>query len=171
MLPSVKDQKEQASSIPLMTIFFGANDAALPFSPQHVPLDRYKSNTKAMIDLVKNPESTYYNPKMRLILITPPPINEAQWRKRCEEQGSKLNRTNEAARAYADCIKEIGRETDTPVADIWSEIMDKVALNDRDLSEFLLDGLHLNSYGYKVNKYTFMYNKQKIYIIFFYKSC
>lgn len=150
LLPSVKEQKEQASSIPLMTIFFGANDAALPFSPQHVPLDRYKSNTKAMIDIVRNPESPFYNPKMRIILITPPPINEVQWGKRCDEQGDRLNRTNKAARAYADCIMEIGRETNVPVADIWTEIMDKVDQQDRHLSDFLLDGLHLNANGYQV---------------------
>lgn len=146
----MKEQKEQANSIPLMTIFFGANDAALPFSSQHVPLERYKSNTKAMIDLVKNPESPFYNPKMRIILITPPPINEAQWEKRCNEQGDKLNRTNKAARAYAECIMEIGRETNIPVADIWSEIMDKVQQQDRQLSDFFLDGLHLNANGYQV---------------------
>lgn len=152
LLPSIREQKEQANSIPLMTIFFGANDAALPFSPQHVPLERYKSNTKAMIDLVRNPESPFYNPKIRIILITPPPINEVQWEKRCSEQGDKLNRTNKAARAYADCIMEIGRETNIPVADIWTEIMDKVDQHNRQLSDFLLDGLHLNANGYKVTK-------------------
>jgi lysophospholipase L1-like esterase len=150
LLPTVQEQQEQASSIPLMTIFFGANDAALPFSPQHVPLDRFKSNTKAMIDMIKNPKSKFYNPKMRLILITPPPINEAQWGKRCQEQGEKLNRTNEAARAYAECIMEVGRETCVPVADIWSRLMDKVDVEHRALSEFLLDGLHLNGNGYQV---------------------
>lgn len=142
-----------------MTIFFGANDAALPFSPQHVSLERFKSNTKTMIDLVKNPESPFYNPKMRLILITPPPINEEQWRKQCENNGEKLNRTNEAARAYAECIKDVGRETGTPVADIWSTIMDKVGRDDRDLSEFLGDGLHLNANGYKVKKSPQIFSK------------
>jgi lysophospholipase L1-like esterase len=150
LLPTVQEQQEQASSIPLMTIFFGANDAALPFSPQHVPLDRFKANTKAMIDMIKNPESKFYNPKMRLILITPPPINEAQWGKRCQEQGERLNRTNTAARAYAECIMEVGRETSVPVADIWSRLMDKVDVEHRDLSEYLLDGLHLNGNGYQV---------------------
>jgi lysophospholipase L1-like esterase len=103
-----------------------------------------------MIELVKNPDSIYYNPKMRIILITPPPLNEIQWSKRCEEQGGKLNRTNESARKYADCIVEIGRENDVAVADIWTEIMDKVDQENRDLSEFFLDGLHLNSNGYNV---------------------
>lgn len=149
LLPTHKEQQDQACSIPLMTIFFGANDAALPGSPQHVPLDRFKQNTKEMIDLVKNPQSRYYNPKMRLILITPPPINEAQWGKKCQENGGTLNRTNEAARSYAECISEIGRETNTPVADIWSRLMDKVHQEQRDLSDFLLDGLHLNANGYR----------------------
>ncbi|KAL7321540.1 isoamyl acetate-hydrolyzing esterase [Mucor circinelloides] len=149
LLPTHKEQQDQACSIPLMTIFFGANDAALPGSPQHVPLDRFKQNTKEMIDLVKNPQSRYYNPKLRLILITPPPINEAQWGKKCEQDGGKLNRTNEAARSYAECISDIGRETNTPVADIWSRLMDKVHQEQRDLSDFLLDGLHLNANGYR----------------------
>lgn len=149
LLPTHKEQQDQACSIPLMTIFFGANDGALPFSPQHVPLDRFKQNTKEMIDLVRNPQSRYYNPKLRLILITPPPINEAQWGKLCERDGLALNRTNESARTYAECISEIGRETSVPVADIWSRIMDKAHQEKRDLSHFLLDGLHLNENGYK----------------------
>jgi lysophospholipase L1-like esterase len=150
LLPTVKAQKEQASSIQLVTIFFGANDGSLPFCPQHVPVDRYKSNTKAMIDMVRNTDSIYYNPKMRIILITPPPVNEVQWEKHCESQGNKLNRTNASVRKYVDCIKDIGRETNIPVADIWSEIMDDVDQNNRDLSEFLLDGVHLNANGYQV---------------------
>ncbi|KAI8647040.1 SGNH hydrolase-type esterase domain-containing protein [Parasitella parasitica] len=147
LLPTHKEQQDQACSIPLMTIFFGANDAALDFSPQHVPLDRFKQNVKEMIDLVRNPQSRYYNPKLRLILITPPPINELQWKKNCDN--NVLNRTNKSARSYAECVSEIGRETDVPVADVWSCIMDKVHQQQRDLSDFLLDGLHLNANGYR----------------------
>jgi lysophospholipase L1-like esterase len=151
ILPTVEDQKKQAATIPLMTIFFGANDAALDFSPQHVPLNRFRDNLNTMIQLVKNPESKYYNPKMRLMLITPPPINEAQWQKRCEEQGDKLNRTNESARAYANVVKEIGAEKQLVVIDIWSRLMDLTGPGKRDLAEFLFDGLHLNGNGYEVN--------------------
>lgn len=151
LLPTVKAQQESATSIALMAIFFGANDGSLEVCPQHVPLDRYKSNVKALIDLVRNPDSIYYNPKMRLILITPPPMNEVQWDQHClERNNEKGNRSNESVRKYADCIKDIGRETNIPVADIWSTIMDKVDQENKHLSDFLLDGLHLNTNGYEV---------------------
>lgn len=153
LLPTTKAQSKEDCSIPLMTIFFGANDAALPFSPQHVPLERYESNIREMIELVKDPQSRYYNPKMRLILITPPPINEEQWGKHCAEQGDKLNRTNEVTRTYAECVVKIGKEANIPVADIWSHLMDKVNGDQKGLSEYMLDGLHLNANGYKVIDY------------------
>ncbi|KAI7897612.1 SGNH hydrolase-type esterase domain-containing protein [Cokeromyces recurvatus] len=150
LLPTVKEQEAQACRIHLMTIFFGANDAALPMSPQHVPLDRFESNLLAMIDLVRSPASRFYNPTLRLILITPPPINEVQWKKRCEEQGDVLNRTNEAASRYAECVRQVGQRADVVVADIWTRIMKKTAEGEgRDLSEFMLDGLHLNRNGYQ----------------------
>lgn len=150
LLPTVQQQKEQACSISLMTIFFGANDASLTSNPQHVPIDRYESNVKAMIDMVRNPDSPFYNPRLRIILITPPPLNEVQWNKRCEEQGGKLNRTNELAHRYSNCIKEVGKELDIAVADLWSEITDKSIKESKDLSNFFLDGLHLNGNGYQV---------------------
>src|SRR6478735_11768631 len=83
LLPTTEDQAKQKASIRLMTIFFGANDAALPGSVQHVPLERYKANIKEMIDTIKNPQSPFYNPNIRLILITPPPLFEPLWKKRC----------------------------------------------------------------------------------------
>ncbi|KAI8984074.1 SGNH hydrolase [Mycotypha africana] len=156
LLPTVKEQKSEACSIQLMTIFFGANDAALPFSPQHVPLARFKANLREMVDIIINPASRFYNPNMRLILITPPPINEDQWKKRCEDQGDRLNRTNVAAREYAECVKDVGRECGVPVADIWTRIMDKahekqqvIGGSHPGLANYLLDGLHLNASGYK----------------------
>ncbi|KAI9477846.1 MAG: GDSL Lipase/Acylhydrolase [Benjaminiella poitrasii] len=149
LLPTVHEQQKQACRIHLMTIFFGANDAALPFSPQHVPLDRFESNLEAMIDLVQTPASRFYNPQMRLVLITPPPLNEVQWKTRCDEQGDPLNRTNESASRYADSVKRVGQKCGVIVADIWGRLMKKVQVEERPLSDFLLDGLHLNKNGYQ----------------------
>lgn len=150
LLPTVEQQKQQACSISLLTIFFGANDASLTFHPQHVPIGRYKSNVKAMVDMVRNPDSPFYNPRMRVILITPPPLNEVQWSKHTTEQGGKLNRSSESAHRYANCTKDVGKELNIPVADLWSEIMNKSNNEGQDLSNYLLDGLHLNSNGYQV---------------------
>ncbi|KAI8983563.1 SGNH hydrolase-type esterase domain-containing protein [Pilobolus umbonatus] len=157
ILPTVEQQKKDESSVLLMTIFFGANDAALPFSPQHVPLERYKSNLKTMIDLVKDPQSDHYNPRLRLVLITPPPVNEVDWKKRCEEEGIKLNRTNESARMYSEAVNAVGKEKGVVVIDIWSHLMEKVNKENYGLSDFLSDGLHLTKQGYKVSQSKCMY--------------
>jgi len=55
-----------------MTIFLGANDAVLPPSSAHVPIDRYEQNLRAYVDVVLD-EPAFEGTK--IILITPPPIN------------------------------------------------------------------------------------------------
>ncbi|KAI9248756.1 SGNH hydrolase-type esterase domain-containing protein [Sporodiniella umbellata] len=153
ILPKYKDQSPDSSNIKLMTIFFGANDAALPGSYQHVPIERYVSNTKYMINMVRDSESEYYNPEMRLILITPPPVCEELWKKRCEEAGEPLNRKNDYVQMYAKAIKKIGEEMNVCVVDIWSGVMDASETSGLLLSHYLSDGLHLNANGYEVNRY------------------
>ncbi|CAO3671210.1 unnamed protein product [Rhizopus stolonifer] len=150
LLPTKEDQARQKTKISLMTIFFGANDAALPGSYQHVPIERYISNTKSMIYMLRNPESEFHNPQVRLILITPPPLYEPLWKKRCEESGGELDRTNENAKAYAEAIKQVGQELDVIVVDLWSRVMDASEKIGQELSYFLSDGLHLNAKGYEI---------------------
>ncbi|KAL9274762.1 GDSL esterase/lipase-like protein [Drosera capensis] len=56
------------------TIFFGANDAALPgrsSERQYVPVDEYKENLRKIIQHLKD-----CSPTMLVILITPPPVDE-----------------------------------------------------------------------------------------------
>ncbi|ORY90040.1 SGNH hydrolase [Syncephalastrum racemosum] len=144
LLPTVERQKTRAARVELATIFFGANDAALPFAFQHVPLDAFERNLTEMITLATDPNSSYYNPTLRLILVTPPPINEPQWRRRCEDQGDPLNRTAEAASRYAEVVRKVGAANNVPVCDLWQRLMDR---GQGHLQDFLLDGLHLNAQG------------------------
>ncbi|CAO3633201.1 unnamed protein product [Cunninghamella echinulata] len=137
ILPKVEDQHREAARIELMTIFFGANDAALPFSPQHVPLDRYKTNLKTMIDMIKTPSSPYYNPNLRLLLITPPPLNESQWSERCKENGTPLDRLSDNTRHYAETVIAFGMEHNIPVIDIWSSLSEKAKDHSDGLCFFL----------------------------------
>ena len=102
-------------------IFFGANDACLPGSStgQHVPLDEYKQNIR---DIVQHPSITAQNP--RLILITPPPVDEYK----LEESGlvkrsTDPQRTAEHTKKYADACRQTGEELGVPVLDIWSIMM------------------------------------------------
>lgn len=124
----------------LLTIWFGANDAAPPPSPQHVPRDRYKANLAHLVDMVKSPTSAYYSPDTRIILITPPPVNTYQWTERIFTE-TKL---------YAEAVKELGAQVGVPVADVWTEIWEAAGRDERACEQFLHDGLHLNAAGYEV---------------------
>ena len=137
-------QKSRGARVELATIFFGANDAALPFAFQHVPLDAFERNLNNMITLATDPNSPRYNPTLRLILVTPPPINEVQWQHCCELQGSPLNRTAEAASQYAEVVRKVGAAHRVPICDLWQRLMDR---GEGHLQDFLLDGLHLNAKG------------------------
>jgi lysophospholipase L1-like esterase len=149
LLPTTEQQAASTNCIRLITIFFGANDATLPFAYQHVPITRYTNNLSEMINMIQNPSSKYYNPDCNILLITQPPLNEIQWKKRCDDNGEKMNRTAEVAKAYAEAAKEIASQHNVPVIDLWSELM--LAAEKSDLSNFLLDGLHLNANGNQVS--------------------
>lgn len=71
VLPRVLPPPEHAR-VRLMTVWFGANDARLPGTlggpQQHVPLDEYKANVKALV----NHANVQAHTGIRIILITPP---------------------------------------------------------------------------------------------------
>lgn len=138
----------------MLTIWFGANDACIKPSPQHVPLDKFISNLKEMIELIKSAESDYYSPDTRIVLITPPPVNTHQRRADLEARTPplKLDRLFDVTREYAEAVKHVGRETGVPVVDIWSAIWAAAGEDETALSIFLPDGLHLNASGYQASK-------------------
>ncbi|CAI5955861.1 unnamed protein product, partial [Closterium sp. NIES-64] len=65
------------TSIPppaLVTVFFGANDAALPgrtSGKQHVPIPEFKENLRVIVTHLQS-----LGPNVRVVLITPPPVDE-----------------------------------------------------------------------------------------------
>lgn len=98
-------------------ILFGANDACLPGSEsgQHVPLEVYKNNLRRII---RHPSIQTQSP--RLILVTPPPVNEYA----CEESDAAkgivgTRRTAEHTMAYADACQRVGQDLGVPVIDLW----------------------------------------------------
>ena len=104
-------------------MFFGANDACLPGSStdQHVPLDQFKKNLKAIVN-----HSCVVAQKPRMILITPPPVNEYRLEESDLVKGlTDPRRTAEHTKKYADATREIGAELGVVVFDIWSLFMAK----------------------------------------------
>jgi hypothetical protein len=103
-------------------IFFGANDACLPLAGgHHVPLADYRQNIQKIIE---HPTVKAQSP--RIILITPPPVNEYQ---HLEEDRQKafdtLRRTAKNTKLYVDACKDVGKSLGIPVVDIWSAFLKK----------------------------------------------
>lgn len=53
---------------------------------QHVPLEEYAANLKSMIQYLKSVDIT----EDRIILITPPPLQESAWEKECLAKGKRV---------------------------------------------------------------------------------
>ncbi|KAH9930895.1 SGNH hydrolase-type esterase domain-containing protein [Fomitopsis serialis] len=142
--------QQHLPKVRLLTIWLGANDAALPPSGQHVPLDRYASNLAQLVQLVASPSSPYHAPHTKLLLITPPPLNSHQWRVtlRQDDPPKELDRTFEVTAEYAERVRRVGTEVGVPVVDVWTCVWDAAGHVEERLSEYLYDGLHLNENGY-----------------------
>ncbi|KAJ2917246.1 hypothetical protein MD484_g3200, partial [Candolleomyces efflorescens] len=147
-----KRDDRQAPKIRVLTIWFGANDACIKPSPQHVPVDKFESNIRRMIEMVHSPTSEYYSPDTRIVLITAPPINTLT---RAADLGSRdppmaLDRLFETTRQYAEVVKKIGEELKLGVVDVWTLLWEGAGRVEAGLSKFSGDGLHLNGEGYEV---------------------
>ncbi|KDQ59533.1 hypothetical protein JAAARDRAFT_33109 [Jaapia argillacea MUCL 33604] len=140
-------EQQHVPKVRLLTIFYGANDAALAPSPQHVELPTYKSNLTKLIHMVTSPSSQWYSPETKIILIAPPPVNPVQW---AEHIGGVSDRKFEVTKLYAEAVKEVGATEGLPVVDSWTGIWDKTGHDQSKLPTYLSDGLHLTPAGYEV---------------------
>jgi lysophospholipase L1-like esterase len=111
----------------LVIIQFGANDGWVdgdsPGGPSRIPVAKYRANLAYLMDKIKEAGA-------RIILVTPNQIGSPHepWR-------------NERIRAYAEAMKGLAAETDTPVIDLW-------VLPDTEVDAYLLDGMHPNDKGH-----------------------
>jgi len=102
--------------------------------------------------MVRSPSSEYYSPETRILLISPPPVNTYQ-------RGADLatrdpprtcDREFGFTRLYAEAVVKTAQEERVSVADIWTVVWEAAGKDERALSRYLLDGLHLNAEGYEV---------------------
>nr|POE86433.1 gdsl esterase/lipase [Quercus suber] len=99
----------------VLLVLFGANDACPPgyLTGQHVPLAQYGENLKAMV----RHEAVRAQPGMKVLLVTPPPIDE--WR--VHDRGASW--TAATTRQYAQRCRDVAEELDVPVLDLWGIFM------------------------------------------------
>ncbi|EFY88381.1 GDSL Lipase/Acylhydrolase family protein [Metarhizium acridum CQMa 102] len=122
VLPKIMPDPQQ-TRVRFMAILFGSNDACFPDAEngQHVPLDQYKKN---LVKLLTHPALEAHNP--RLLLVTPPPIEERRLDHRVKSQGYlKLNRSNVVTKQYANASREIAKEMKVGCVDLWTAFMSK----------------------------------------------
>lgn len=142
-----------------MTVFFGANDACIYPNPQCVPLSQYSAN---LIKIITHPLVKAHSP--RIMLITPPPINEYLQATLDMVKGyDPPRRSADNTKRYADATREVGKDLGIPVLDMWmacmleagwepgEELPGSRALPESPvLQELLHDGLHLSPAGYRL---------------------
>lgn len=86
-----------------------------------MPLSQYITNLKA---LLSHSLIAAHSPRPHILLLTPPPIEETLRAQRDAEEGiTRVCRLQRVTARYAEAVRMVGSETDTPVADVWAAFM------------------------------------------------
>lgn len=157
--------------IAYLLVLLGANDAVIPMptTEQHVPLDNYRANLKAIIT---DPIITAHRPK--ILLITPPPLDQIKVTKLDISWGHPAaTRESKISSSYCQAAREVAAEVDGVVLiDLEKAIQKKAMkmcpefspkdakkgpwLGDPEtglqggLDALLPDGLHMSGEAYRV---------------------
>ena len=125
----------EPGKVALVTIFFGANDAAKKdLEPKvHVPLDEYKANIEKLVDKAKE---SY--PNAEILIMAPPPVHpeqrlEFQKKRYGDKATGVLERTSEIAGTYAAACREVAKAKEVPCVelnDISPTVAATVTIND-----------------------------------------
>jgi lysophospholipase L1-like esterase len=141
--PVIEQEIQTWLSPVLITIWFGANDAALSTghnSAQHVSVEDYRDNLHEIIRQLRA-----WAPRAKLLLITPPPVDDDKRRSR-SKHGQKLDRANEVTGHYAEACRQVADEAGVEVLDIYAHFNEMTTWRRKG---YFVDGLHFNSRGNK----------------------
>ncbi|XP_029451703.1 isoamyl acetate-hydrolyzing esterase 1 homolog isoform X2 [Rhinatrema bivittatum] len=141
VLPRLITRDSETENTIAVVIFFGANDSSLKDEnpQQHIALDEYAENLKSMIQYLQSVAVT----KEKIVLVTPPPLEESAWKKWCLTKGDQLNRLNSVTGEYAKACVQVARSCGTSVLDLWTLMQQ----DKQGFSSYLSDGLHLSKKG------------------------
>jgi len=124
----------------IIFLFFRANDSVCEEVPQHVPLLEYKDNLSSMVEQA---QSTL--PYSTIIILSPPPVYEPLLEERNKEKKKKIlsDRVCSRTREYVKACVEVGAKFNVDVIDNFTSMEG----DSKNRSDYLRDGLHLNSKG------------------------
>lgn len=123
-----------------VAVFFGANDAQLPGFSQHVPLEKYESNLRKII----NHLTELGLPASRILLISPSAVDSEAWLAHviAEGKGTEIDRDNEVTRKYAEACVRVASDLSCPSVNVWENFM-----LEKNYKKLLSDGLHFSKEG------------------------
>ncbi|KAI5480112.1 GDSL Lipase/Acylhydrolase family protein [Pseudohyphozyma bogoriensis] len=129
----------------LVLLWLGSNDAAGALGAVTIP--QFKANIKAIIKLLKSPNSPNYSPRAEILLLTATPFDPSV--------SATFLRTLSRTKLYAEAMKDVGKELALPVVDLYGAIESRaregVPGGGREVwDKWFTDGLHLSEKGYEV---------------------
>lgn len=137
----------EAGKAVLVTIWFGANDAAT--LEQHVPLSEYQTNLETIVDKARE---SY--PHAKILIVTPPPVAKDQRSEYLKKQfgdkaSEKAERSSEVTGKYAAVCLDVAAAKMIPCLDIFTGMTTAEGNSDKDdVSRFFWDGLHFSETGH-----------------------
>mmetsp|Transcript_6663 Transcript_6663/g.16389 ORF Transcript_6663/g.16389 Transcript_6663/m.16389 type:complete len:264 (+) Transcript_6663:51-842(+) len=142
----------EPGKVVLVTVFFGANDAAIKeyAADVHIPLSEYETNLENIIDKIKD---SY--PSAKILIMAPPPVHPGQrleyQKKRYGEKATGiLERTSEVTGKYAEVCRKIAETKKIPCMDLFTAMRTSEENKDEDdIGRFFYDGLHFSKTGHK----------------------
>ncbi|KAJ0411081.1 hypothetical protein ATCC90586_008056 [Pythium insidiosum] len=151
VLPSLSSELEKLPNVAVITLWLGANDAALADGPsrdQHVPLPEFQANLRTLVT-----EFHRAAPDAKILLITPPVVDDDTRRRLQLEWAAPtepLNRRNDVAQQYAAGCVAVARDM---AATGWVSVLDvHTVMTERypevtERATLLSDGLHFSREG------------------------
>lgn len=119
-LHSASSESASSSNIRLMTIWLGTNDASDPSNPQHVSLEQFESNMEEIIRRSRSSESQWYDPNIKLVLMTPGPFAPDMMREIIHKDRNLANRNH---KPYVEMVEQIAKRERLPVVNVYNEIV------------------------------------------------
>nr|XP_039267736.1 GDSL esterase/lipase At5g62930-like [Styela clava] len=123
-----------------ITVCFGANDSVLSGFHQHVPIQRYESNCRKII----NHLTGLGLPSSRILIISPPVVDTEKWLAHLisENKGTEVDRDNENTKKYAEACSRVASDMSCPFVNLWESFM-----QEEEYNKLLNDGLHFSEEG------------------------
>lgn len=141
----------------VVILLFGLNDSAVDVwrgaSEPRVPIETYRKNLTAMVRTLKDdgvkpilvtPQPMHWTEKLKDLYAGPPHHDKSPY-----DAADPLG-FNATLVDYVRVVREVAELEEVALVDLHQQFMDYHAVEDQDLSDLLLDGMHPNDKGHRM---------------------